>query len=231
MSEQPTRACEICGKDISHRGKAAKTCSDECRQVKHKLNKQAQKRRARAREAARRTEITATAEEVAGLADTVAADVLREELRAAINREALTDDVMHDIAQMMRFAPAAIGAAARLMTSTDPDVALKAATLVLKYTMGNPAVAPKPEDPGQAPMQVYFNVPAAGDTTSRLPDQPALEAEVEEERTCGDCHKTKGASEFVGGSDRCQDCFTKMQEEVAARFAPKDPTRPTDEPT
>jgi hypothetical protein len=231
MSDRLHRTCQaprvggggLCGNSLEGMHPLAKCCSLPCKARLGAANKAAQKKRARARQAEKRNGLEMIADAATNGTSTldIARDVLREELRAYVNREALTEDVLADIQKMINYAPAAIQVLTMQLASEDETVAQRAAALILKYTMGNPSVAPP--DPGKQPaqLQVVFGVPERGNGDT------AVDAEVvETERTCGDCGLAKPESEFVGKSPRCTACFERMQLDVRAKFAPQDPTKP-----
>jgi hypothetical protein len=209
------RKCAICDASLEGRHPAAKTCTRSCQMKLARRNKAAENRRARKRKSEKRNGLQAIAEAVGGGQDTlsIAEEVLREELREHISRAALTEDVVADIKSMVKFAPAAIQVLSMQLASEDETVAQRAANLILKYTMGNPSVAPAPTEQVRQPMQVLFALPDRGEA------QPAIEAEPVELRTCNDCGQSKAPDEFVGNSDRCKACFERLQLEVRTKFA------------
>jgi hypothetical protein len=144
----------------------------------------------------------------------IAEEVLREELREHISRAALTEDVVADIKNMVKFAPAAIQVLTIQLTSDDETVAQRAAALILKYTMGNPSVAPAPTEQVPQPMQVLFALPERG-----APQPAEIEGEAAVLRACNDCGQPKAPEEFVGNSDRCKTCFDRLQLDVRTKFA------------
>jgi hypothetical protein len=227
----PERRCQallpgetkLCGNSLEGLSPLAKTCSPACKARLARANKAAQKRRARERKAQKRNGLEVIAEAAAGGTDTldIARDVLREELREHIHREALTEDVLADLAKMINFAPAAIQVLSLQLASEDETIAQRAANLILKYTMGNASVAPEGVGRQPAQLQVILGMPdRVNGATEELP------SDVIDTRTCNRCHETKPADEFVGKSERCQRCFDLMQLEVVSKFTPKDGSKP-----
>lgn len=214
MTEE--RKCEICGTDISDRHPQTKTCSDEHKQQLALRNRNARNgRRNPQRRKVQRKVLEAPDE---------ARDVLREELRTFINREALTEDVLAEIKKLVGLAPPAIRLLSTQLDSEDEVIAQRAAGLILKYTLGNASVAPEAHAKQPAQMQVVFGMP---DRNVALTDgNDTLTPDEGDVRVCNDCHQAKPEAEFVGKSDRCQECFDRMQRKVREDFAPKDPTRP-----
>lgn len=142
----------------------------------------------------------------------VAHDVIADELRPVV-REAMTEDVLRSIHQLVALTPEAIVAIGEDLQSGDPVIRNRASTLVLKYTLGHPAlIRPSDADPSQQ-LTVNLNLPRPG--------APAVEVEptdAVELRTCDKCGKERPTHEFVADSLRCQECWDAQREEVAARF-------------
>ena len=183
-----------------------KTCSDAHRQ-------------ARARRLKRRKSRTLADPEVRDMAATVrgelpdvAHEVMKEEL-APLVREQMTDEVLQSIDRLIKLTPSAIDCLQQDLASADETIRQRAYTLLLKYTMGNPSVAPPPKEQAPAAMSVVFNVPRPGDVP--LPAEPAESVEL---RECLDCRATKPAGEFVGSSPKCQACFDGLQAKLTERF-------------
>lgn len=197
------RRCSECGDTLKGRRSNTKTCSDLCR-------------RARTRRLAQENkgEVPATqqlAQAMTGEFKDEAHEVIREELRPVV-REAMTEDVLRAINTMVALTPRAVAALQEDLANEDPVIRQRAYTLLLKYTVGHPAVVQaKDTDPNQQ-LVVNLNLPR--------PDASAdpEEAEVVEVRTCDACATEKPTSEFVGFSDRCTECYDRRQTEVLAQF-------------
>ncbi len=141
-------------------------------------------------------------------------EVAKEELRPVV-RDAITEDVLRSIDGLMRLSPRAVELIAADLESSNEAVRQKAYTLLLRYTLGNPAVAPTPEAT-TPPMQVVFNMPQPGDDAPEaLIETPAAEVELEE---CCVCHEHKAPEQFIAGSDRCQTCQDALDERVRSEF-------------
>lgn len=218
-SECPNRLVDSVG-----RAKPAgtKTCSKACRQARARRLKRVKI------EAGQMSNYTPEHQQVAaavrGEAKDAAHEVLKEELRPLV-REAMTEDVLGAISSLIKLTPAAIVKLEEQMASDDEVISQRAVTLLLKYTMGNPSVAPTPTVQAPAPMTVTFNVPRPGDDLTA----PVVEVQaddVEELRECTDCHESKTAAEFVGASPRCQECFDGLHDTLRERFAEDDTTAP-----
>lgn len=156
-----------------------------------------------------------------GKAVDVAQQVMAEELRPIV-REAITHDVLQAIETLVGLNEDAIAVLKTQLESEDETIQQRAATLILKYTLGNPSVAPPPTEKAPAPMSVTFNIPRPGDMS-----QPEVEpGDAVELRQCGDCATEKPGDEFVGASTRCKDCFAALHATLDERFAPVDDTKP-----
>lgn len=190
--------CSECGKSISG---ARITCGDACRSRRS--------HRIRAQKAA---ELGSISKEDLKL---TTREVMKEELRPVV-REAITADVLRGIASMVGLTPRAVELLQADLESQDANIRQRAYTLLLKYTMGNPAVAPTPEHQPPA-FSVEFVMP-------RPPaeDNPPPEAEVITEaqtvisetegatRLCQACGEDKLLSEFFGDAPRCTACHEKI---------------------
>jgi hypothetical protein len=202
-----------------------KTCSPACRQRRHE-----RKKRERI-DAGKQTKFHPEVQEMAAVTRNemkdAAHEVVKEELRPLV-RDAMTTEVLASIQTMVGLTPRAIEVLQEQMSSSDETIAQRAATLFLKYTMGNPSVAPPPAQQAPAPMSVVFNIPRPGDTTppgsAHQPIEDVIEAA--ELRQCTDCSQHKPEQEFVGASSRCQECFDALHETLAQRFAVEDETAP-----
>lgn len=156
----------------------------------------------------------------------IVTDVVKDELRPII-REQLTEDVTRGIGELVGLLPTAIQQLkADMLQKDDPELAHKAATLVMRLTVQNSSVAPPSQEQVPAPMQVHFNVPRSdpGATPAELDPDPegftdALVVE-EPERQCMECHNYKPADAFVGNSDRCEACDEALRKQVLERFGP-----------
>ena len=218
--------CSECGEllvDSVGRPKPAgtKTCSPKCRQKRARRIKRAQV--AAGAQSKYDVEHQGMAAAVREQVADVTHEVLKEELRPLV-REAMTEDVLLNISTLIGLSPKAIAKLEEQMDSEDETISQRAVTLLLKYTMGNPSVAPPPSVQAPAPMSVVFNIPRPGDTTAESSDAVTLQpGEADELRECTDCHEEKPDHEFVASSDRCVECFNELRGKVDERFAKETP--------
>ncbi len=199
-----------------------KTCSQRCRQ------KRATRVKARQAKQGRGTKHAPAVQDMAAVTQGHLTDVVHEvmvdELRPLV-REAMTEEVLRSINLLVGMTAEGIAALQQDLSAEDDTIRQRAYTLLLKYTMGNPSVAPPPTHVAPSPMTVQFNIPRPGDPTDTTPAvEPAGEAE--ELRQCTDCSQHKPESEFVGASPRCQVCFDGLHATLAERFAVDDDTAP-----
>ncbi len=145
----------------------------------------------------------------------VVRDVLRDEVTPIV-REALTDDVLVGIRDLVRLTPKMIAAIEQDLTNTDDTVRQKAYTLLARYTLGNPSIAPAPTTPATSPMSVFFEMPRPGDSSQT--SDAVLEANATEVKTCAECGVEKDAALFVGTSDRCRGCHDRLRSTVRQRY-------------
>lgn len=198
-----------------------KTCTKSCRAKRARRIKRA--RVAATQKSPYAPELVDAVAAAQGNLKDAAHEVMVDELRPIV-REAMTEDVLKSISSMVKLNPKAIAVLEEQMSSDDETIAQRAATLFLKYTLGNPSVAPPPTQAAPAPMSVTFNLPRPGDAVESAPE--VLTEASTELRECTDCSTHKPADDFVGASPRCQECFDKLHDTLTARFAKDDPTAP-----
>lgn len=227
--------CSECGDPFSSEMSTAKTCGSRCRK-----RRSTRFGRGDRRDYAVDTSPVLEAMEKAtsqALDDlpSVAREVLAEELRPAM-REGLTGDVLTSIKDMMGLVPLAQQALADELTAvkqvfnedgspqydpdgnavvvSDSDTRLKAVALLMKYTVGQPGLAPQPEQPDAAPLVINFGgMPALQQpTTAHEGDEPVEIAAGE--RMCDLCAAVKPDAEFVGSSSRCLVCHEGNRDRV-----------------
>lgn len=152
---------------------------------------------------------------------TEAVDVIERELRDQLRpivREAIDEDVMRAIDDMVGLTPSAVKALrADLDNEKDPVLRQRAYSLVIKYTLGNPNVAP-PREATALPFQVNFNLPRPAELEPQPNDIVPLDGDIGAWQTCDVCHLAKPDEEFVGGSSRCQSCLALRKEAVLEKF-------------
>lgn len=157
------------------------------------------------------------AQEVAAIVRREAPDVvtriMKDELRPIV-REAINEDVLRAIEGMVGLTPAAVAALQEDLASEDSTIRQRAYSLVIKYTVGHPALV-KDDITKAQEFNVTFNLPR--------PDQEALEASAQDDgelRECDMCHETKAwPEEFAAGSTRCTSCHEDFTAQIRAKFA------------
>lgn len=209
------RTCTECDNSVSGR---ALTCSATCRSAR---SRRIRENRASGREVG--TLVTDDAEQAAQ-------ELLRDELRPVI-REAITEELVEQVHALIGEIPAAIQAAVDGLGATDdngdPDHTERrlAASLILKHTLGNQSVVPDINADKHQDLQVYFNLPRPDPAAPALRGEnggPVQSSTVLESKDCDACGAHKLLSEFVGTSDRCQECFDKMKATVLSLTKPDD---------
>lgn len=198
-----------CGKLLVGKSAQAKTCSTACRSRRaHRL------KRARSKGGQMSPydpALAAVVDVAAGKTKEAAHDVLKEELRPIV-REALTQDVLDGLGELVEMVPEAVALIRADFDSADETIRQRAYTLLLKYTLGNQSIAPASATAAPAPMQVFFG---------RQPDAPSTPAEAVELNTCEACGREAPKAEFVANSDRCRACHAEVQQRVAVKFPMK----------
>lgn len=198
--------CSECPKSIRGKVRGTKTCSTACRSRRARRLKAAKHKSPTLPPGVAEVTDVVTRKNVRDVAHTVMA----EELRPLV-REQLTEDVVSGIGKMMALTPTAINALEAQIASPDETISQRAVALLLKYTLGNPSVAPPPAGAAPGGLTVQFNLPRPGDTEPR----GVLDGEI---RECLDCKTFKPDEVFVAGSDRCQECFDGMSNMLVERF-------------
>jgi hypothetical protein len=200
----PPRYCTECGTELTGRQKY--TCSDSCRATRSRRKKNMN-------------------EDYAELAHDVhqgslvdeAREIMREELRPVV-REAITDEVYESVGKMVGLTSRAVEALSADLDSDDPLVRQRAYTLLIKYTIGHPAIGPR-DDSVQGGLTVNIGLP--GPDAQAVVEEADDLAEVEESvKTCDMCGVDKNASEFVANSDRCVQCFNIQRDKAQQYLTP-----------
>jgi hypothetical protein len=198
------RRCSECEKSLAGYAPTAKTCGEAHR--KKRARRLAKKKTRKVPE-----HLAPMHDAVTKATDDAVQEAVKEELRPIV-REAITDDVLRSVDSLMRnILPHALEAIGDDIKGEDKDLRQRAYTLLMKYTLGNPSVAPKPDAPSGQPISISFEVP-------RPDDAPAIEATAEELRTCSECSEERPASDFLEDSLRCSTCDAALRARVAERF-------------
>jgi hypothetical protein len=190
----------------------ALTCSVGCRQHR-------KRRLAKAKVDPVALEATAGVRELvrAGGQDAVQ-QVLKQELTPIV-REAIDASVLEAIDKMVKLTPQAVEVLAKDMEGEDAVLRQRAAALVVKYTVGHPAlVRPADEQPPEK-LEIHFNLPRPdGEPAVEVPLVDEEGEALEESRVCDMCGIEKPHTEFVAGSDRCEQCFRETRDAILRRF-------------
>ena len=237
-NEHYQRICTECGTPFNTTHKSAKTCKQGCR------TKRSVRRRTDPNEFSTDGGL---AMEIHEKAHNAAMDDIPEIARKAVAevagnaaREAMTVDVLESIRDMLGMMPVlnaaladALGAAnpvmgrdgypvldedGNVLMVPDYDRRLKAAALVMKYTVGQPGLAPQVEAPEAAGLIVNFGSmpPVSQEIEGTAAEIVELEAG---QRQCDICAEVKPADEFVGASSRCADCHSANETRARAAIA------------
>ena len=214
----PARRCSEpgCNKSLEGMSPKAITCSRSCGEKRRR--RLARMKKAAGSKSPYPPEVQDVAEAARHEAKDIAAELTREELRPVV-REALTEDVLNSLGDMVRLVPTAIGVIADGLENGDPQTKQRYAELVMRYTLGHKSIAPASAEQAPAPMTVNLLIPASGSDPTQAQVQAALPGEADELKQCVECGNEKPAPEFVAGSDRCQTCDDDFRAKVQARFA------------
>lgn len=210
--------CSECSTPLENPRRNQKTCGKKkCRDQRYR--RLAAMRKERGQNAALPDHLKDLSAVVRGETKDIGREVIKEELRPIV-RESLTSDVLHSVGALVQMVPKAIERIQEDLDSPDETIRQRAYTLLLKYTMGNPSVAPGPAEAAPSPMSVVFNLPRPGspeDSTS-----PVQVEDVVELQQCVECGTERPLHEFVAGSSRCVPCQKALEEKVYARFGTPD---------
>lgn len=139
--------------------------------------------------------------------------IARSELQKAIApvvKEAITEDVLGAVRDMIGLLPDAIAAIKEDIGSDDPDIRQRAYTLLVKHTAGSRNLVPDVNEAKQRDLTVVFGIPRPDGTGEARSDGTTG---VIESKACDSCHVVKPADSehFVQGTDRCRECFDSMR--------------------
>lgn len=191
------RTCTECDNPVAGR---ALTCSATCRSRRS--------RRQRETLASGRDVPTLVTDEL----ERAAQAEFQEQLKPVI-KEAITEDVLDAIHDMIGLLPSAIAAIRDDLTSDDKDLRQRAYTQLLRHTAGSKSIVPDVNADKQRDVNVTFGVPRPEDLDRATDSQGQ---EVIQTKECDTCHTAKPLSEFVANSDRCETCFGEMREQAKA---------------
>jgi hypothetical protein len=190
----PRKSCERAGCTNFLRGRQKRYCSNACRATAEHAKKRV-------------------------LAESVALDEVRAQVTPVI-KEALTESVLQEIGVLTKLLPEALVTLQKALHGEDPAEARQAAALILRYTVGNQAVAPEKAAEQAPAFNINFgSMPSQGDPTTDV-DGSVLDGElpeVEELRICLECGAAKDPEAFVGESNRCLECHGKILENIRAK--------------
>lgn len=207
------RTCSECGKPLASKSVTAKTCTNACRL---KRSRRIRRANVEVQDFAERN--NAGAQEIAAIVRREAPDVITRVMKtelAPIVREALTEDVLRAINTLVGLTPRAVQALMEDLESTDATIRQRAYTLLIKYTVGHPALIKADDSAGQGQMVVNFNLPRP---EAPDPAEPAATEDAVALRTCDMCAEDKPEDEFVAGSARCQACFEAWRANIVEQF-------------
>jgi hypothetical protein len=149
------------------------TCSVKCRSARARRLKREAAKRGGDKRSAHVQEVSDALKDGDALHEAAV-----DEFRPLV-REAMTDDVLRGIDLLIKATPLALAALQADLTNSDDAIRQRAYTLLLKYTMGNPSVAPPSQQAAPAGLTVQFNLPRPGDDPAATSSTPATS------RSCG----------------------------------------------
>lgn len=197
------RVCSECGASLAGKSPSAKTCSERCRATRSR------RRRGEVKQAVGR--------ELTGPDDFGGTSAIQKAISqelVPIVRDAIDDQVVEAIGKLLALTPAAVKAVEEDLNSADAVLRQRAYSLVVKYTVGHPALV-KPTSDEAPDFNVYIGLPRPEDAAV---EATAIEDVVEETKICDVCGQEKLASEFASNSDRCRACFELQKTKILAEF-------------
>lgn len=201
------RICSECSASLEGKSPRAVTCSTAHRQARAR----------RLRKANVDHSALKAAHGVRELVRRGGHDAIQEALKtelAPVVREAIDEDVLKAIQRMVGLTTQAVAVLEDdLLNEDDRVMRQRAAALVVKYTVGHPALV-KATDEVPPSLEVHFNLP-------RPDAEPTFDEEGEvlpDTKVCDKCGAEKAAAEFVAGSDRCAACFDEYRAVIRERF-------------
>lgn len=214
------RACSECGYTLAGRPAQTKTCSDKCRSTRSRRVRRANREMEEFADAN-----NAGAEVIAQIVRNEAPDlvtkVMKEQLTPIV-REALTEDTLRAINDMVGLTPRAVAAMSEDLDSEDPTIRQRAYTLLIKYTVGHPAIVkPQEQDPNQV-LEVHFNLPRPDATVTFDTD---AEDAIPELMTCDVCGESKPREAMAAvtsepdGTGRCMACHEARKAAVLEQLS------------
>lgn len=146
---------------------------------------------------------------VARRAPDVAHKVMTQELVPVV-REAIDANVVAAINELVGLTPKAVAKLEAQLDSPDPVMSQRAAALIVKYTIGHPALVKPPQD---KPAGLTVNIGLPRPEHEAVVDGDAEDAPAEL-RTCEVCGTEKPVDEFESGSFQCSECFNFWREKT-----------------
>ena len=128
--------------------------------------------------------------------------------------DAITEDTLRAIQKMLGLTERAVDLLQIDLEDEDPTIRQKAYALVMRYTVGHPALVQPADSAAGGQMVVNFNLPRPDDPSPGTGDAEALEL-----RTCDMCDEEKPTTDFVAGSSRCQECYERWRTTIIREFA------------
>ena len=141
---------------------------------------------------------------IEGAKDDELHSIVNKELTPVV-REAITDETLRAIQQMVGLTPEAVLAVQADLRSENDSIRQRAYSLILKYTVGNPQITHPDNTDTTRPLQIHFDLPRP---SSGSIDGEAVEIPHDSPtKQCDKCGEDKPFTEFIANSDRCQTCY------------------------
>ena len=142
--------------------------------------------------------------------------VMKEQLEPVV-REALTEDVLRAVQEMLGLTPLAVSALHEDLQSSDVTVRQRAYSLLIKYTVGHKALISTDDLDDNKQLIVNFNLPRPSEEDVVATDLEA--SEIQESQVCDVCNQEKPSDQFEAGSSRCQQCHESRKAAILEMYA------------
>jgi hypothetical protein len=247
VSAAQQRICTECGDPFVSSTSTAKTCCPTHRKRRaRRIEKEMAATGTFSEYAVDVSEVTAAMEKASAGAfedlPAIARQVAAEELRPYV-REALSGAVLDSIGDMLGLMPLVQDALRDDLTALAPvfdketgvqlldtdnepvllpdyDRRARAVSVVLKYTVAQPGLAPQPDTPESGGVTVVFGgMPEPVVNATVVEEAKLAEIESGASRQCDICAEVKPSDEFVAGSSRCAECQAALRARIDAQVA------------
>lgn len=214
MPSSASRRCTECGGPLPDGARPdAVTCSNACRQTRKRRKDRARARAGQAPPGGERPENEVYDAEQHELARAVAAAEL-----APYVREQISEDVITAIGGMLALTPKVVAVLEQDLVNPDPQIRMKAATLIARYSMGDRLI---PGDVG-ADNRISVSlegiaIPTGSAGPPQAADRDVVTVDATPIRECDVCGQGLPEEDFEAGAPRCRECQQQLKQAMLAK--------------